>query len=224
MGGLTLLSVFGAFLGAQTARELFNSGPMIVFWASVVVLLTLSFFSRNLRHNPGLAAMHAAALLIIAGAMWGSDTAHGIRERYFGTEKTPRGFMVLFQGRSGRRIVNAEMTKVLAHLPFQIKLEKFWIETFPDDPTVVKDYKSRLVVIENGREKFRKVIEVNHPLQYGGYHFYQHSYDRRQGQYTILSVTSDSGLTAVYAGFFLLVAGAVWQYYLRPMRRLWRSN
>ena len=58
-----------------------------------------------------------------------------------------------------------------------------------------------------GREVMSKVIEVNKPLHYGGYHFYQSDYDHKFGRYTILSIASDSGLYVVYVGFALLGIG-----------------
>ena len=80
---------------------------------------------------------------------------------------------------------------------------------------VIRDYLSEVMVIENGKEVASKVIEVNHPLHYGGYHFYQHSYDSEAGKYTILSVTSDSGLYVVYGGYWLLCLGVLWQFWFR---------
>lgn len=82
-------------------------------------------------------------------------------------------------------------------------------------PRVIRDYFSEVVVIENEKEVASKAIEVNHPLHYGGYHFYQHSYDSEAGNYTILSVTSDSGLYAVYGGYWLLCLGVLWQFWFR---------
>ncbi len=82
---------------------------------------------------------------------------------------------------------------------------------------MVKDYFSDLQVIEDGKVMLEKTIEVNHPLYYGGYHFYQSSYDDKAGQYTVLSVTSDSGLVLVFAGFALMCAGAVYHLWLRPI-------
>ena len=78
----------------------------------------------------------------------------------------------------------------------------------------VSDYKSDLVVLEEGQEQVRKTIEVNDPLHYGGYHFYQHSYDSDHGRYTVLSMRSDLGLLSVYAGFFLVGVGAVWLFWV----------
>jgi ABC-type transport system involved in cytochrome c biogenesis permease subunit len=79
----------------------------------------------------------------------------------------------------------------------------------------ILDYKSRLVVFEDKRPVTEKVIEVNDPLHHGGYHFYQHSYDAKNEQYTVLFVKSDSGLWPVYAGFALLCAGTFWLMWVR---------
>ena len=80
---------------------------------------------------------------------------------------------------------------------------------------MVKDYFSDLVIIADDEEVLKKTIQVNDPLHYGGYHFYQSSYDDKAGSYTVLSVTSDTGLYAVFAGFFLLCLGVVWQFWGR---------
>lgn len=82
---------------------------------------------------------------------------------------------------------------------------------------MVSDYISDLRVIVNGKTTAEKSIEVNHPLKFGGYHFYQHSYDDQAGQYTILNVVSDTGLNMVYAGYIMLGAGIVWRFWLRKI-------
>jgi hypothetical protein len=86
----------------------------------------------------------------------------------------------------------------------------------------IKDYVSEVKVLQNGNTAIKKAIEVNHPLYYGGYHFYQTSYgqDPQTGQmYTVLSVVSDSGLTAVFAGYLLLCVGVTWQCGVTRLRR-----
>ncbi|MHC4738450.1 MAG: hypothetical protein ACYS9Y_06060, partial [Planctomycetota bacterium] len=65
---------------------------------------------------------------------------------------------------------------------------------------------------------------------FGGYHFYQHSYDAEAGQYTALRVTSDTGLGFVYAGYVMLCVGVIWHLWLREifskrkLRRTERKN
>ncbi len=80
----------------------------------------------------------------------------------------------------------------------------------------IKAYLSDVTVIEGDRPVAEATIEVNHPLHWGGYHFYQYDYDKTNESYSILHVVSDSGLWAVYLGLFLLVAGAFGRFWLEP--------
>jgi len=57
---------------------------------------------------------------------------------------------------------------------FKIKLDKFETEFYPNGS--VRDWKSTLTVVEEGTSSQTKTIEVNHPLSYKGYVFYQSSY------------------------------------------------
>jgi cytochrome c biogenesis protein len=54
---------------------------------------------------------------------------------------------------------------------FKLRLEKFEIEYYPNGG--VKDFKSTLTVLENEKLVLSKIIEVNHPLSYKGFVFYQ---------------------------------------------------
>jgi hypothetical protein len=80
----------------------------------------------------------------------------------------------------------------------------------------ISDYISELEVTDKqGKVVAAKDIEVNHPLRYGGHHFYQSSYDPKAGRYTVLSVHSDAGLVIVYAGYWMLCLGVIWHLWLR---------
>jgi hypothetical protein len=79
----------------------------------------------------------------------------------------------------------------------------------------ISDYISELEVAQDGKVLAEKDIEVNHPLRYGGYHFYQVDYDHRAGKYTVLEVVSDTGLVVVYAGYWMLCLGVIWHLWLR---------
>ena len=79
----------------------------------------------------------------------------------------------------------------------------------------VRDYISDIQVIKDGNVVAEKTIEVNHPLHFGGYHFYQSSYDTQAHRYTVLSVVSDTGLDFVYAGYLALGIGVFWHFWLR---------
>ena len=57
---------------------------------------------------------------------------------------------------------------------FYVMVEKFWIDYYENGG--VKDYFSKMSVIDNGKKVFTKTIQVNDPLQYKGVWFYQSSY------------------------------------------------
>jgi len=57
---------------------------------------------------------------------------------------------------------------------FKLRLDKFETEYYPDGN--VRDWKSTLTVIENEKPILSKIIEVNHPLPYKGFVFYQSGY------------------------------------------------
>ena len=88
-------------------------------------------------------------------------------------------------------------------------------ELFLSYERIISEYISELQVIRDGQVVAEKDIQVNHPLHYGGYHFYQHDYDKEAGRYSILSVVSDTGLYTVYAGYCLLCLGVLWRFWLR---------
>jgi hypothetical protein len=81
----------------------------------------------------------------------------------------------------------------------------------------ISDFISDLQVIKDGRILAEKAIEVNHPLHFGGYHFYQQSYDDQAHQYTILLVSSDTGLSLVYLGYLMLALGVFWHFWIKPV-------
>ena len=91
------------------------------------------------------------------------------------------------------------------------------LETQSDD---VKAYRSRLAVLEGDRKVQEKTVEVNDPLSYGGFSFYQSGYRREDPTYSGILVVKDPGLPLVWAGLILIGAGMIFVYYVRP--RLWK--
>jgi len=57
---------------------------------------------------------------------------------------------------------------------FNLRLDKFETEYYPGGN--VKDWKSTLTIFEKEKPVLTRVIEVNHPLSYKGFVFYQSSY------------------------------------------------
>ncbi len=92
---------------------------------------------------------------------------------------------------------------------------------------MIKDYISRVEVIVHGEAVATKAIEVNGPLHYGGYHFYQSSYgtDSETGKpVTVLTVVCDCGLSWVYTGYAALLFGMAWQLWPQTWHATERQN
>ncbi len=120
----------------------------------------ISFFSEKGRLSPlAFYLTHAGILIIIIGVLIGA----------FGF----KGYIQLFEGQKKDKVMlwdsNAEEV-----IPFELRCDKFEITFYENN--MPKDYKSKLTVLENGKEVLTKTIEVNDPLFYKGIRFYQSSY------------------------------------------------
>ena len=95
-------------------------------------------------------------------------------------------------------------------LPFAIKLDAFELDVYPGTQMPAM-YRSRVQVLDAARPApIPAVIEMNRPLSYGGFRFFQSSYRMDvQPPATILSVSRDPGQPIVFAGYILLVAGMI---------------
>ena len=101
---------------------------------------------------------------------------------WFGSDIVHLGILVIIAGGiiSGiggfRRNMTFSEGRILdvPRAEFKLKLDKFETEYYPNGG--VKDWKSTLTVLENDESVLTKTIEVNHPLSYNGYVFYQSSY------------------------------------------------
>jgi cytochrome c-type biogenesis protein CcsB len=98
-------------------------------------------------------------------------------------------------------------------LPFSIKLNNFQIERYPGSESP-SSYTSEVTVtdpVNNRKMDYR--IFMNNVLNYGGYRFYQSSYDRDE-KGTILSVNHDfTGTLITYIGYFLLSVSMLWSLF-----------
>ena len=92
-------------------------------------------------------------------------------------------------------------------LPFSIKLKDFQLERYPGSNSP-SSYASDVVVVDNLNDKvFDYRIFMNNVLNYGGYRFFQSSYDQDELG-TILSVAHDYwGTFFSYLGYLLMSIG-----------------
>jgi cytochrome c biogenesis protein ResB len=223
IGLLIVFSIMGSFYGAEKAKLFFNSIPLVIYWFGLAASLIAGIvtFPRLVRSPPLFIMTHFGCLLILAGSMWGSQLGHRLNNQLFAVEKIPNGYMTIFKGETEKYIMSEDFNRRLGQLPFSIKLRDFRIEYYPAQKNQIYNYCSVVTIIENGKEILNKTIKVNEPLHYGGYHFYQNSYDSQRQRYTILQVTSDNGLYVVYAGYWMLCIGVLWHFWFNKILKRW---
>ena len=102
--------------------------------------------------------------------------------------------------------ITLEWGAKIINLPFSIYLKDFIVERYPGSMQP-SSYESKVVVLDkknNVEMPYR--IYMNHTLDYGGYRFFQASYDPDE-KGTILSVNHDPGKLPTYIGYTLLALG-----------------
>lgn len=97
--------------------------------------------------------------------------------------------------------------KVQRELPFAIKLIDFQEDLYPGEQKA-KRFHSDIVVMD-GKAQWPARIEMNKPLRYKGYTFYQSSFERDENgaEMTVLSVVKNKGRLVPYIGTGLLALG-----------------
>ena len=101
---------------------------------------------------------------------------------FFGSDIVHFGILIILAGgiTSGLAGFKSELalfenqTQAVPRTEFSLRLDKFETEYYPDGS--VRDWKSSLTVIEAGKPRLSRTIEVNHPLAYRGFLFYQSAY------------------------------------------------
>lgn len=89
-----------------------------------------------------------------------------------------KGYLGLLAGESANSMELASSGAIM-ELPFTIQADDCWVEYYEDRPEMEKDWFSELTVIESGKPILTKTIQVNDPLIYHGYHFFQHRFAPR---------------------------------------------
>jgi hypothetical protein len=98
------------------------------------------------------------------------------------------------------------------HAHLQLDGQHFLAMTIPEPEKYSSD-----IVIEDGTAEIPLTLEVNKPYKHKGWKLYQLSYDERMGKWSVVSVIEavrDPWLPVVYTGIFLLLAGALYLFWI----------
>ena len=193
---------FGTILeslhGAEAARAVYYAPWFFALEGLFAVNLIGAIwerFPRN-RFRIGFLITHASMLLILGGAL--ATAAY-----------TVDGRLPLWEGESAARILRAgpHGTESEYRIPFSVRLDAFELDRYPGTQQPAM-FRSRITVRDAAGVEQRAIIEMNRPFSFGGYSFFQSSYDMRNGrEMSVLSVSKDPGQPIVFVGYTLLVLG-----------------
>lgn len=200
-----------AFPGADRAASLMSSPPAICAVAAIAVALFFCGARSRCRRRLDTAAMHLGCAFILAG--W---CAGRIAERTATPDRPFSGAMALVDGEKSDLLWKGERLDVPAgRIPFTVELEKFFVKRYAGAESPVKEYRSHVIIGEEGKAPRALDIRVNHPARVGGYWIYQMSWGQgldRAGNpvtYTVLQFCRDPGVFWVFLGFAVLALGTL---------------
>ncbi len=120
----------------------------------------------------GMLVTHTGIIVFLVGAFLGSY--YGVR----GQIEIQEGDKVHYikKYREGSLIPGDEIHK----LPFEIKVNKFWLDFYNSKEFVgaIKSYNSEVEIYKNNTLKLKTVIKVNEPAEFESYRIFQTSYGK----------------------------------------------
>lgn len=127
------LSIYGSFIGPEKAGVFFTSLPLSVFWLILTLILTAGlWFFPTLQRQPGSLAMHSGCILVLIGAMFGSEPGHNLYNEFLQKNRIPRGGMVIHEGESSNVLRDENLRREVRQLPFRLHLNDFAIDYYWD--------------------------------------------------------------------------------------------
>lgn len=180
-------------------------GNMITFWpfvlcyvwmTAVVGLVAVNHICRLSRSWKEIPAVlnHLGLFVTLVCATLGSADKQDLE-------------MMLREG--GTQTVASREDGTTVQTGLSVRLDDFTMETYPSG--MPKRFASDVVVTSKSGKEIPGVIEVNKPMEVDGWKMYQYGYDEEAGTestVSILQLVKDPWLPFVYAGIFMMLAGA----------------
>ena len=97
--------------------------------------------------------MHLGSILVLLGALWGSNGGHALARRLFGLDKIPQGQMGILEQTQENRVLLADSNST-RELPFFVRLKDFRMEYYqPGYPVHPQPTPGRIGACRRRRDK-----------------------------------------------------------------------
>ena len=172
--------------------------PFVLIYVYVALILGLSVIGRMMhfswKRDVPFLLNHLGLFVAMVAATLGSADVQRLK-------------MITIEGLPEWRAIDAK--GLIKEMPVAIELEKFIMDTYDDGSP--KRFASQIKIQTKQGENIKATIDVNNPFEIEGWKIYQYSYETSmdgENNISILELVSDPWLPLVYAGFFMMLAGA----------------
>ena len=206
--GVTRQQVNGTWL-----NNMLSFWPFVLIYVYLTVILGLTIHRRlrrlfrgqgTMKHDIPFLLNHLGLFIALTTATLGSADIQRVK-------------MITAIGEPEWRAM--EQSGAIKEMEIAIELKKFIMETY--DNGAPKRFASEIQILTKSGKNIETIVEVNKPYEVDGWKIYQYGYDTQMGaqsQISILELVSDPWLPWVYAGFYMMLAGAA----LMTLEVLWR--
>ena len=206
--GVTRQQVNGTWL-----NNMLSFWPFVLIYVYLTVILGLTIHRRfrrifrgqgTMKHDIPFMLNHLGLFIALTTATLGSADIQRVK-------------MITAIGEPEWRAM--EQSGAIKEMEIAIELKKFIMETY--DNGAPKRFASEIQILTKSGKNIETIVEVNKPYEVDGWKIYQYGYDTQMGaqsQISILELVSDPWLPWVYAGFYMMLAGAA----LMTLEVLWR--
>lgn len=188
--GLTRQSADGRWFS-----NMLSFWPFVLIYLYMTVILGLTTLRRFSHTDIPFLLNHLGLFVALVCATLGNADIRQLR-------------MITTQGAVEQQAFDLDGKVVDA--PLAIELQRFIMETYADGSP--RRFASDIKVITRDGDSLTATVDVNHPLDIDGWKIYQYGYDTEAGaqsRISILELVRDPWLPFVYAGIFMMLAGAL---------------
>ena len=146
----------------------------------------------------------------------GSGEADGVYAAFDFTDENP-------QVAAGGALYRLDLRRARTYVPFEIKLMDFEKQYYPGTE-MPRSFKSD-IILTDGDSEWRSVVQMNEPLRYKGYTFYQSSFmDAGGKEATVFAVVKNTGRLFPYISSIVMCIGLLVHMFLHIPRLIKRHE
>ena len=196
--------------GGRWLNDMLSFWPFVLIYVYIAVILGVIILQRLLhlhswKRDVPFLLNHLGLFLALTTATLGNADMQRVK-------------MICGIGEPEWRAMTADGR--IIEMPIAIELKKFIMETYDDGSP--KRFASEIQILTKSGKNIETVVDVNKPYEVDGWKIYQYGYDTQMGaqsQISIFELVSDPWLPWVYAGIYMMLAGAVCMFVIGGRKR-----